>query len=440
MSDLMPDLMIFSGNAIPQLSSKVAGLLGLPLAKSKVGRFSDGETQVSIEEKEIKEEHGIDLLGKVARQIEADAHRGEFEAIQELFLNVPKYDLESFLTDHRSPNEWPDESVQEEAEDCSACNGTGWERVSSDEDERACDDCSGTGKIDEAVIVEKDYRLQAQRETMNLSDQAILELVASLYEKIDNMSEIISNTDPEYHTPLYKRESAQKKRLVDTGLDLKEGPHDKHIFKAIFMAGGPGSGKTFVAKKILKGFHLKYINSDTIYEYLMKKQGMDHSDPDIIYSPAGQATRDRAKELIRVQRTNSLEGKLGLVIDGTGRDEGKQLRLKKMVEDQGYETMMLFVNTSLKVAQERNISRGKKGERQLPAEEVEQMWNAVQHNLMKFQQMFGASNFIILDNSGGLEDPSRSENFTKVENTIRKFLSTEPSNSIARAWLHKNKK
>ncbi len=50
MSDLMSDLMIFSGNAIPQLSSKVAGLLGLPLAKSKIGKFSDGETQVSIEE------------------------------------------------------------------------------------------------------------------------------------------------------------------------------------------------------------------------------------------------------------------------------------------------------------------------------------------------------------------------------------------------------
>jgi ribose-phosphate pyrophosphokinase len=50
MSDLMSDLMIFSGNAIPQLSSKVAGLLGLPLAKSTIGKFSDGETQVSIEE------------------------------------------------------------------------------------------------------------------------------------------------------------------------------------------------------------------------------------------------------------------------------------------------------------------------------------------------------------------------------------------------------
>ena len=35
-----------------------------------------------------------------------------------------------------------------EEEDCSSCNGTGWERVSSDEDERGCDDCGGTGKVD----------------------------------------------------------------------------------------------------------------------------------------------------------------------------------------------------------------------------------------------------------------------------------------------------
>ncbi len=48
-----------------------------------------------------------------------------------------------------SNKEFPVESVDEE-EDCTACNGTGWERVSSDEDERGCDECGGTGKIEEA--------------------------------------------------------------------------------------------------------------------------------------------------------------------------------------------------------------------------------------------------------------------------------------------------
>ena len=55
-------------------------------------------------------------------------------------------------------------------------------------------------KVDEA----KDYRLQAQRETMNLSDQAIVELVASLYKKLDELGHR-EETDAEYFDDLYKR-------------------------------------------------------------------------------------------------------------------------------------------------------------------------------------------------------------------------------------------
>ena len=31
---------------------------------------------------------------------------------------------------------------------------------------------------------------------------------------------------------------------------LTEGVHDDGIFKAVFLAGGPGSGKSYVAKQI----------------------------------------------------------------------------------------------------------------------------------------------------------------------------------------------
>ena len=51
----------------------------------------------------------------------------------------------------------------------------------------------------------------------------------------------------------------------------------------------------------------------------------------------------------------------------------------------GYSCMMVFVNTSLDVAQERNLQR----ERTLKPEEVSRMWNDVQNNMMKFQQLFG---------------------------------------------------
>lgn len=100
---------------------------------------------------------------------------------------------------------------------------------------------------------------------------------------------------------------------------LGEGPNDPHIFKAIFLAGGPGSGKTFVQKKLLSSTGLKPVNSDDMYEYLMKAQDLP-LDPDTIASPQGQEIRQKAKGLIKRRQASYLDGRLGLIIDGTGKD------------------------------------------------------------------------------------------------------------------------
>ena len=135
-----------------------------------------------------------------------------------------------------------------------------------------------------------------------------------------------------------------------------EGPNDPHIFKAVFLAGGPGSGKSFVSSKLLAGTGLRVVNSDDIYEYMMKKAGMK-LDPETIFSPAGQDTRERAKGVTKRKQQSHIDGRLGLVIDGTGKDVAKYAKTKKMLEGLGYETMMLFVNTSEAVAQQRNQQR-----------------------------------------------------------------------------------
>ena len=206
---------------------------------------------------------------------------------------------------------------------------------------------------------------------------------------------------------------------------VEEGVYDPHIFKAVFMAGGPGSGKSHIAtSKLLKGNGLKVVNSDDIFEYKMKKAGLDHGDPEAIYSP-------QAKEMTGRMEQRYLDGRLGLIIDGTGRDVDKIARAKEKLVTMGYSCMMVFVNTSLDIAQERNLKR----ERTLPAEEVEKMWNAVQNNMMKFQQLFGDGKFQIVDNNGGLEDPERAENFHKVEKNITAFISRPPSNRYAKKWI-----
>ena len=219
---------------------------------------------------------------------------------------------------------------------------------------------------------------------------------------------------------------------------IEEGPNDPHIFKAVFLAGGPGSGKSFVAGKMLSGTGLKTVNSDDIYEYLMKKKDMDMSDPEVIASPDGQATRNKAKDLtnkrqgdITTGKGGYLEGRLGLIIDGTGKDVAKVSKASEQLKALGYDTMMLFVNTSEDVAQERNKQRA----RSIPSEMVSKMWRQVQNNLMKFQQVFGAANFHVVDNSGGLEDPERKENFLEVTRAIDKFLMKAPQNRMAQQWL-----
>jgi len=218
---------------------------------------------------------------------------------------------------------------------------------------------------------------------------------------------------------------------------VEEGVDDPHIFKAVFMAGGPGSGKSRIAgSPILKGGGLRPINSDDVYEYKMKKAGLDYGDPDVIYSDQGQEIRGRAKEVTAKREQMYLDGRLGIIIDGTGRDINKIATAKEKLVKMGYSCMMVFVNTSLEVAQERNLNR----ERTLKPEEVSRMWNDVQNNMMKFQQLYGKGKFQIVDNNGGLEDPERAKNFAKVQKNVTAFLSRPPSNPYAKKWIENERR
>ena len=222
---------------------------------------------------------------------------------------------------------------------------------------------------------------------------------------------------------------------------IDEGPNDPHIFKAVFLAGGPGSGKSFVANKMLGGTGLKVVNSDDVFEYLAKKNDLDLSKPDDVYSDRGQEVRNRAKDLTNKRRGSPekgeggyIGGRLGLIIDGTGKDVASVASMASKLQTLGYDTMMLFVNTDLEVAQSRNQQR----DRRLPADVVTKMWQRVQQNLMKFQQVFGAANFHIIDNSGGMEDQERKDNFLEVQRAINNFLAKKPSKPAAKQWLDNN--
>lgn len=214
---------------------------------------------------------------------------------------------------------------------------------------------------------------------------------------------------------------------------LSQGVYDKYIFKAIFLAGGPGSGKSYISDKILSGFGLKVINSDNMYEYLLKKANIEMNAQSIA-SKQGQQIRNRAKQLTTKQQSNFLSGRLGLIIDGTGRDLSKIKKVQTMLKQLGYDTSMVFVNTSLQVAKQRNRQRS----RVLPDEMVYDLWNKVQKNIGAFQNMFGSNNFIIVDNNNASQS-----DLAKVNVKIRNMLNRPISNYVAKKWIEqqlKNKK
>ncbi|MGB1851278.1 MAG: hypothetical protein ACPHM5_08005, partial [Candidatus Micropelagos thuwalensis] len=95
---------------------------------------------------------------------------------------------------------------------------------------------------------------------------------------------------------------------------LDEGVNDPAIFKAIFLAGGPGSGKSFIVGKTgLTSMGYKVVNSDDAFEAAMKKAGMEMSS-DNIFSPKGQEIRGKAKKLTGKKEERFIKGRLGLVI------------------------------------------------------------------------------------------------------------------------------
>ena len=220
---------------------------------------------------------------------------------------------------------------------------------------------------------------------------------------------------------------------------LDEGVFDPSIFKAIFLAGGPGSGKSYIAGKTTVGMGLKLVNSDDTLERLLKKHNipLDFStmSPDV--TAKKDMLRGRAKEItfgqMKVKGYKGkgaldlyIHGRLGLVIDGTGKDFDDIHRQASYLKKMGYDTYMIFVNTSEQVAQQRNLERPRK----LRPEKVKEFWIEVQQNIGKFQAYFRPSNFIVIDNNKAGEDV-----FKQVSKRIRKLVNKKVTNPIALQWI-----
>ena len=206
--------------------------------------------------------------------------------------------------------------------------------------------------------------------------------------------------------------------------ELQEGLYDPNIFKAFFLAGGPGSGKSYVAGRTTGGAGLKSVNSDDAFEFLLKKAGLSLKMPPEETEPR-DIVRGRPKEITSARKKNYLEGRLGVVIDGTGRESDKILKQKASLEELGYDTYMIFVNTSLDVALQRNAERPRSVQEPI----VVKSWKDVQGNIGKFSNMFRGG-FIVVDNNDAGEDI-----FKEVSKRVKGLLRKKVTNTRAKNWM-----
>ncbi len=206
--------------------------------------------------------------------------------------------------------------------------------------------------------------------------------------------------------------------------ELQEGVYDPNIFKAFFIAGGPGSGKSFVVRRTTGGLGLKVINSDDAFEAQLNKANLSLKMPSKEQEPR-DVVRARAKKTTAARKAGYLEGRLGIIIDGTGRDFDKITSEASQLQQLGYDTYMIYVNTSLDVALERNASRP----RSIPEPIVTKSWKDVQQNLGKFSQFF-RQGLVIVDNNDAGDDV-----FNLVSKQIRGLVKKKVKNSRAMEWI-----
>ncbi len=220
---------------------------------------------------------------------------------------------------------------------------------------------------------------------------------------------------------------------------LNEGVHDKAIFKVVFLAGGPGSGKDYVLDNTLAGHGLTELNSDKALEFLMDKKGLDKTMP-TSEKTKRDLVRGKAKSMTELRQRLAIYGRNGLIINGTGDDVEKIAKIKNRLEELGYESSMLMVNTADDVSMQRNIERGQRGGRTVPEEVRKQKWQESQNSRAKYAEMF-KDNYVEFDNSEDLRNAApdvvkaKKEELDDIYKKMQKFTSKPAKTETSKAWI-----
>ena len=216
-----------------------------------------------------------------------------------------------------------------------------------------------------------------------------------------------------------------------------EGRSDPSIFHAVFMAGAPGAGKSYVSDWMSLGPQLGYkvINSDMEFTRYMKEAGLTDDKGAVILDPKTEyqrgVIRTVAKRHTGSKQAHAMIGRLGLVIDGTGANASKVMDQKKTLEQLGYETAMVYVSIPLEDSIASDKKRGEDGERTIGPELVTQKFQQLDKSIPVLKKAFGKM-FFEIDNTVREKTP---QIIRAVENVIKKWSKTMPKNKAAKTWM-----
>ena len=208
--------------------------------------------------------------------------------------------------------------------------------------------------------------------------------------------------------PSHVSDSHTKELMHDTrtGMGIHESSYHG-LFKAVFVTGGPGSGKDVVIRESIPHQGAVEINSVQAFDYLMDKQKLS------------ETTKDYRREAIR--------SRLPLIINGPADDHYRMITIKEELEELGYETMIVFVDTTNKASKSRNERLTKMVSESLRQEK----WELAQSSKEAYRQNF--ERFVNFDNSESLE--SIQEDITTTYQKVDNFFAGESYTETANMWL-----
>lgn len=209
---------------------------------------------------------------------------------------------------------------------------------------------------------------------------------------------------------------------------LNESINDEGIFKAIFVVGIPGAGKSYTTTKLKGKIQPRIVNTDKALEFLSKKKGIE-ANSETWKTIFG----DDSKRITKNMLYNYLNGCLPLFIDGTSSDASNILSRAGILESLGYDVGMIFVETNVDTAISRAEERSKEIGRSVSIDFIKKVFTESESNKDYFKSKF--SFFKTFNNDEEFND----EFLNKLYNNVQSFFESDVKNPIGKRHITKMK-